>query len=145
MYIEDMPLPAFIDELTGAITSASKIPVTSSGILSVWNNKGEDSLRVKIQGLCRRKRGQWALFVKYFYDLMFLPHTPVMNKKLKSRKGEDADEMDDDIGAPEDENTSSAARLDSFEKGLVYQISRTTLPNGTCCLAVTSTKRPIDR
>jgi hypothetical protein len=53
--------------------------------------------------------------------------------------------MDDDTVGMGDENMSSAVRMARFESGLMYQINRTTLPNGTCCLAVTSDKRSTDR
>ena len=144
MYIEDMQLLEFLEEISAAINITTKSPVTAGGLLTVWKQKGPDSLRTKLQSLARRKRGQWASFAKSYLDATFLPHQPLPVKKSKGRKGDDDD--DDEDGCVEDDSImSSAGRLERFETGLLYQINRSTLPNGACCLSVSTTKRTSDR
>ena len=144
MYIEDMHLIEFMEEMSTAINTTAKMPVTANGLMSVWKQKGPDSLRTKLQSLARRKRGQWASIAKSYLELTFLPHQPLPIKKTKGRKGEDED--DDEGCADDDSMLSSAMRVERFEAGLVYQIVRSTLPNGACCLSVSkSNKRTSDR
>ena len=140
VYIEDMQLSLFIDEITVAINAAFKHQVTSNGIMSVWKQKGDDGLRVKLQSLSRRKRGQWAAFAKHYFDLTFLPHIPIVSKKSKSSKDDD-----DDFDMGDDNLLSCAVRLERFGAGLKSKISRTALPNGACCLAVTTGRRTLDK
>jgi hypothetical protein len=142
IYIEDMPISAFIDEMATAINTSSKHHVTPAGLNSVWKQKSDNSMRTKLQGLSRRKRGQWAAFAKFYFDLTFLPLLPLPVKKSKSNKDEDAEDAAD-VG--EDNTLSSAVRLERFEAGTNFTINRTSLPNGTCCLSVTSTRRPVER
>jgi hypothetical protein len=141
IYIEDMPLHVFIDDMTIAINTSSKHHVTSSGLMSVWKQKSDDSLRSKLHGLSRRKRGQWAAFAKHYFDLTFLPLLPLAVKKSKGVKDDDADDHD----ACDDNTLTSAVRLERFEAGTNFMINRTNLPNGTCCLSVTSSRRSAER
>jgi hypothetical protein len=140
MYIEDMQLPAFIEEITAAINSSAKYQFKPSGLMSVWNQRGDRCFRTKIQGLSRRKRGQWAAFTKLHFEAIFLPHVPISVRKHKS-----SEDIEEDAYVGVDSTHSPAVRMDRFEKGLKHEITRTVLPNGTCCLAVSSTKRSSDR
>ncbi len=144
-YIEDMSMPRFMEEMSAAINTSAKHTINPQELQAVWSQKYDDSLRSKIMSLARRKRGQWAAFAKHYFEIIFLPNVVVQSKKAKAHKGEDDDDEPGDNQLGDEHVLSSAVRMDRFEDGLRYTISRSTLPNGTCCLAVTDTRRSTDR
>jgi hypothetical protein len=146
-YLEEIPIDIFSSEMALAINSTRiyKPDITCKDLRAVWKQKCDDSLRTKIQSLARRKRGQWAAFVKIFFERLFLPHTP-LPKKSKTRRVDDEHECQEDDGE-EDEASDDyiSTRLERFETGMKMKIDRTTLPNDTCCLALSKTRHVLNR
>ncbi len=146
-YLEEIPIGVFSSEMALAINSTRiyKPDLTANDLRSVWKQKCEDSLRTKIQSLARRKRGQWAAFVKHYFERLFLPHTP-LSKRNKSRRAEDETELNEGDG--QDDEISDdlvSTRLERFETGMKFKIDRTTLPNDTCCISLTKTRQVLNR
>jgi hypothetical protein len=140
-YLEQT-LELVMKNLAAAInqTRDYKPSLTPEDVRSLWWNKKEKGLRSRVQRLARRKRGQWAALVKFYFEDIFIPHK---RHKKRSRTRQDVD-VEEDVSDPggSDESDEGLTRSERFKEGMKYLIDRSSLPNGTSALSLSTRRRP---